>query len=43
MVLRPRLRGRGRCRLEASRAEPEGWRRCEVGVFGAGHVFSDRE
>ena len=31
--------GRGRGRSKVSGAEPEGRRMCEVGVFGAGHVF----
>ena len=42
-VLRSRLRSRGRGRSKVSRTEPEGRWRYEVGVFGAGHVFSDRE
>ena len=38
-VLRPGLRSRGCGRSEVSGAEPEGRRRYEVGVFGAGHCF----
>ena len=42
-VQRSRLRCRGRGRSEVSGAEVQGRRKCEVGLFGAGHVFSDRE